>query len=298
MGPRDNVTKLVTYFRGFVDSEDPPVSTRDVYLDLALSRKGVCRHRAFAFFVTSLSLGIPTRMIKNEAHVWVELFDGRLWRRVDLGGAGRTLHDPLSQNVPYDPPPDGFSWPQGSTRGDDLAERARHPGPNGPSSPNGANGGAPASSSSTASVAPGASGAPGSQVDMAGTSGRPGGPGSSGMSSGVGGMSSGRAGGPGGPDDRPPSLVAMSLTSGDAHRGAPLKLHGQVSSDGEPCGHVTVEIFLRSRAHGDVPIGQLATDERGTFDGSIVLPSVVPPGHYEVRAHKFGDTRCGPGTSR
>ena len=125
LSPRDDVTKLVSYFRGFTESEDPPTQSRDIYLDLALSRKGVCRHRAFAFMVTALSLGLPTRMITNEAHAWVEVHDGRLWRRIDLGGAGTTLHDPLSNNVPYDPPPDPFAWPQGATRGDDLAERAR-----------------------------------------------------------------------------------------------------------------------------------------------------------------------------
>lgn len=290
MSPRENVTKLVSYFRSFAESEDPPVSTRDVYLDLALSKKGVCRHRAFAFMITAIALGLPTRMIKNEAHVWVEVFDGRLWRRIDLGGAGRTLHDPLSTNVPYDPPPDSFTWPQGSQRGEDLAERMRHasnPPPTG--SAHGANG------------ADG--GAPGAQVTM-GTSGAPGQNGPNGTSSG--GQSSGgqSSGGPSGrpangpPDDRPASLIAMTLTSADAHRGAPLKLKGLVSADGEACGHVTVEIVLRSRAHGDTPIGQLATDDKGTFDGSIVLPSVVPLGEYEVRARTFGDQRCGVGFSR
>ena len=292
MSPRENVTKLVAYFRSFSESEDPPVSTRDVYLDLALSKKGVCRHRAFAFMVTSLSLGLPTRMIKNEAHVWVELFDGRLWRRIDLGGAGRTLHDPLSSNVPYDPPPDSFQWPQGSQRGEDLAERARHasnPPPPGSAS-SAANGGADG-------------GAPGAQVTMA-SSGGPGqnGPNGGGANGGAssGGPNGANGGRPGnaGPDDRPASLIAMTLTSGDAHRGAPLKMKGLVSADGEPCGHVTVEVVLRSRQHGDTPIGQLATDDKGTFDGSIVLPSVVPLGEYEVRARTFGDQRCGVGFSR
>ena len=112
--------------------------------------------------------------------------------------------------------------------------------------------------------------------------------------------SGGSSGRPGSsqPDDRPASLIAMTLSSGDAHRGAPLTLKGLVSADGEPCGHVTVEIVLRSRAHGDTSIGQLATDDKGAFDGSIVLPSAVPLGEYEVRARTFGDQRCGVGFSR
>jgi hypothetical protein len=90
----------------------------------------------------------------------------------------------------------------------------------------------------------------------------------------------------------------MALAGGDAHRGAPLKIRGQVSADGEPCGHVTVEIVLRSRAQGEVSVGQLATDERGAYDGAIVLPSAVPLGDYDVQARTPGDARCGTGLSR
>ena len=67
-------------------SNEPPTGHDDVYLDLALSQRGVCRHRAFAFLVTALHLGIPTRMVVNEAHAWVEVSDGTLWHRIDLGG--------------------------------------------------------------------------------------------------------------------------------------------------------------------------------------------------------------------
>jgi transglutaminase-like putative cysteine protease len=59
--PREVVTKLTEYFRSFAPSDDPPPAGADVYLDLALSKKGVCRHRAFAFLVTALNAGIPAR---------------------------------------------------------------------------------------------------------------------------------------------------------------------------------------------------------------------------------------------
>ena len=36
-------------------------------VDLALSKKGVCRHRAYAFTITAQGLGIPARMVMNEA---------------------------------------------------------------------------------------------------------------------------------------------------------------------------------------------------------------------------------------
>jgi hypothetical protein len=291
LSPRDDVTKLVAYFRGFTESEDPPAPSRDIYLDLALSRKGVCRHRAFAFMVTALSLGLPTRMVVNEAHAWVEVHDGRMWRRIDLGGAGQTLHDPLSNNVPYDPPPDPFAWPQGATRGDDLADRARRArtGSSSSSPP-----GAPSSSPSVTPVGPSSA----SSASSSGPTGSndPNGASSGGAASFGQSLANGRK--PGTPDDRPSSIVTMTLAGADAHRGAPFKVRGQVSADGEPCGHVSVEIVLHSRQQGDVAIGQLATDERGAYDGAIVLPAAVPLGDYDVQARTLGDNRCGLGFSR
>ena len=80
-----------------------------------------------AFLVTAQSLGIPTRMVLNEAHAWVEVHDGVLWRRIDLGGAGHMA--PASNAIPeraaYRPPPDSFSWPQNAQRGDDMVAEAR-----------------------------------------------------------------------------------------------------------------------------------------------------------------------------
>ncbi|MDB4940887.1 MAG: hypothetical protein JWP97_421 [Labilithrix sp.] len=273
--PRDNITKLVSYFRGFTESEDPPSSTRDIYLDLALSRKGVCRHRAFAFMVTALHLGLPTRMVVNEAHAWVEVHDGRLWRRIDLGGAGRTLHDPLSTNVPHDPPPDPFNWPQGAARGDDLADRARQASAAGPNA-------APPTATPASSGVTEPPAAPASHASSSADPFGPNGPGKNGTP----------------PDERAASSVTMTLAGTDAHRGAPLQVRGQVSADGEPCGHVTVELVLHSTKQGNVAIGQLATDERGAFDGAIVLPSAVPLGDYDVQARTLGDARCGIGASR
>ncbi len=293
--PREVVTKLVAYFRAFQDSEEPLSGRGDIYLDLALQQKGVCRHRSFAFLVTALYLGIPTRMITNEAHAWVEVDDGHMWRRIDLGGAGRTLHDPLSTNVPYEPPPDPFAWPQGASRGDDLADRARRAA------------GTSSSSAPAPKPPPGATGSadPGGDASPA-SSGSAGSSGSSGVGSGSSGTN-GTSGGMStnlrpvtlpGPDERPASSVTMTLGGGDARRGAPLPVRGQVISDGEPCGHVAVEIVLRSRTHGDIPVGVLATDERGSYDGSLVLPATVPLGDYEAHARTLGDARCGRGQTK
>lgn len=294
--PREVVTKLVAYFRSFVESEEPPTSSKDIYLDLALSRKGVCRHRAFAFLVTAQHLRLPTRMITNEAHAWVEVHDGRLWRRLDLGGAGRMLRDPSSRNVPYEAPPDPFAWPQGSTRGEDLGERSRRAGDSAPfTSPSATPGSNPSvagsSSASPAGSTPGGAGSArpnGSATPNGSGSPDPNGSGSPGSGSG------GRPGQTGAhvPDDRPPSTVTLDVQGSDARRGAPLRIKGEVRADGETCGSVPVDIVLRGTA-GELLVGQLATDGRGAYDGSLVLPITVPLGEYELHARTSGDARCG-----
>ncbi|MFO0619314.1 MAG: transglutaminase domain-containing protein [Polyangiaceae bacterium] len=122
------VRMLVDYFRAFEPSNDKPHENNNVYLDLALSKKGVCRHRAFAFLITALDLKIPTRMVVNEAHAWVEVFDGHLWHRIDLGGASLNLDTQPDLTRPqYAPPADPFAWPENSQQrsGQNLANQTR-----------------------------------------------------------------------------------------------------------------------------------------------------------------------------
>lgn len=143
MRPRDVVAKMVNYFRSFGPSDDHPRSQQDIYLDLALTKKGVCRHRAFAFFVTALQIGIPTRMVVNEAHAWVEVFDSVLWHRVDLGGAALDLNNDVDPTRPqHQPPSDPYTWPEGAQTGSGqgLANKEQNqanPDPNGQPDPNG-----------------------------------------------------------------------------------------------------------------------------------------------------------------
>ena len=63
-------------------------------------QKGVCRHRAFAFLVTALGLGIPARMVANEAHAWVEVRGETGWQRIDLGGAAAAIEEDVSEPAP------------------------------------------------------------------------------------------------------------------------------------------------------------------------------------------------------
>lgn len=284
--PRENVNRLVTYFRSFADSTESPNARGDIYLDLALSKKGVCRHRAFAFLVTALGLGIPTRMVLNEAHAWVEVHDGTLWRRIDLGGAGRMVN-PASNVVPerpaYQTPQDPFQWPQGSERGDDMVENARQ---RARQQSGAADGGAPAAASTS--------------FPMSSPSMDP----SSGLDDGGAPMSSpsasGQSANPGGEkDDRPASTITLTVTDADAHRGAPLHVRGDVKADGETCGNVVVELYLRDAKEPRrlLLLGTAATAPDGTYAAAIVIPGSTPLGDYDVVARTQGDAHCGRGGS-
>jgi len=281
MAPRDVVRSLVAYFRSFADSDEPPSGKADIYLDLALSQKGVCRHRAFAFLVTALSLGLPTRMVVNEAHAWVEVNDGAFWRRIDLGGAGRTLGAPLTNGVAHDDPPDPFPWPSGATRGEDLAGRSRSEAPGSSTGP--ARGTSPAKpSGSSSAVDPAAP----KGTAPASTFGPPGSTTTSLQPS---------ASDP--KDERPPSTISLAVGDSDTRRGGPLHVRGAVTADGEPCGNVIVEIVVRevARQGRETFVGSVATDAKGTFAGALVVPSTVHVGDYDVAARTAGDIRCGRG---
>ena len=269
--PHENVARMVAYFRSFEDSAESPPPVHDIYTDLVLSKKGVCRHRAFGFLVTALGLGIPARMIANEAHAWVEVHDGQRFVRIDLGGAGNMLREPLSTNVPFEPPPDPFSWPVGATRGDDLGARARAPG-----TPRGR--------------------------DDAGAS-------TSASENGGGGNGNGNNGGNGGAsrqDDapreplahRPAAAVALRIVAASVARGGRLEASGEITADGEPCARVPVELVLREKGGHETSLGALVTDAEGRYSGGVSLPRSLRVGDHELFARTAGDARCGGGASK
>lgn len=286
MRPREAVARLVQYFRGFADADNPPTGRASIYLDLALSKKGVCRHRAFAFLVTAQSLGIPTRLVENEVHAWVEVHDGARWTRIDLGGAGRITNPALlasTDRPAYQPPADAYPWPQGATdRGQDFAAGARAQSPSGSGAATGANaasanGPAPAATSAAATSATPPPTPPAPRTE---------------------------------PRARPAAAVTVAVTERDVHRGYPLRVSGTVRADGEPCAHTAVELWLRpaqgkSAASGGPPrpagdllrFGAAATGDDGAFTGSGVVPASASLGDYDVVATAPGDARCGPGQS-
>lgn len=275
MRPREVVRKMVEYYRGFAPSEVPPTGRQDIYLDLALSRKGVCRHRAFGFLVTGLGIGLPTRMVVNEAHAWVEVFDSRLWHRIDLGGAAQNLdNEPDPGRPAYVPPPDPYAWPAGRDSGQELADRnradARSPSGNG--APNG-------------SSDPGQSGPPSPSQNGAPTN------------------------APDPANKLPEAEVTVGAIDGDVRRGRPLHLQGTVAAAGGPCAHLRVDVLLtphvdRNRRATNapeapgIPVGSLSTDDRGKYDGAVVVPRDLSLGDYDLIVQTPGDTRCGAGKTK
>ena len=116
----------------FAPSDDAPHASSGsaLYAELALSKKGVCRHRAYAFVVTAMALGVPSRLVRNEAHAWVEVSDGLQWHRVDLGGAASHIdYEQHSSEHQHKPPADPYQWPPGAESANALTEQAEVAGP-------------------------------------------------------------------------------------------------------------------------------------------------------------------------
>ena len=150
------LTSLAGWFRGFAPGHVPPARFRDdPYLAIALSRTGVCRHRAHAFVITAQAVGLPARYVHNEAHAFAEVFvPGRGWMRVDLGGASRSLEVVGSDGRRLHRPAfaDPFPRPQGFVRSGLAVLRATGYEADAVEAPAG---GEPAAPGTTVSVTPG-----------------------------------------------------------------------------------------------------------------------------------------------
>ena len=269
--PSETLGRMVAYFRSFEASDEPPREHGDIYLDLALSRKGVCRHRAFAFMVTALHLGIPTRFVHNEAHAWVEVNDGRLWHRIDLGGAATNLEEQLHpERPPHLPPPDPYAWPLGRDSGEQLAQRTRQ------ASLEELTRQSPEPTPRTAPQDPGAARqtpAPNGEPAPADTS-------------------TGSEPAP----HRPTSILTIDSLDHDVFRGLPLHVQGRVRAGTKSCAGVRVDVLvLVGPAKTERRVGSLSTDEQGVYDGAVVLPRDLPIGDHELAVATAGNAECGPG---
>jgi hypothetical protein len=276
--PTDAVRAMVAYFRGFTPSTDylKFAAGRELYQNLALLKRGVCRHRAYAFVVTSLALGIPARMVHNEAHAWVEVFDGRSWHRIDLGGAAPSFHfdGEVPSGRPYRMPPDGYEWPAQAAPATqsrvDAAEQSAMtevPADEAPGSPS-AQRAAPAKRESDVPQRP-----PADAMD---------------------------AREPGLAESAQPGVVLTPLgdanvtfslkSSSTLHRGEPLVLEGEVKQSVRGCP-ARVDFALRNGALVRA-LGSTLADERGHFSIQTNVPSDMRIGRYDVVATRSDPAAC------
>jgi hypothetical protein len=259
--PAVALERLVEHFRSFVPSEQPSsdATGEALYHALSLNKQGVCRHRAYAFTVTALGIGIPTRFVRNEAHAWVEVFDGELWHRVDLGGAaGRAVFD-LGDRPVHVEPRDPYPWPERSTSAHEMTERALRDRASGTASTPSS----PAAQSPSAAQAPAAS-ASSEPAELA-----------------------------------PPATLTINAPHARVTRGERLDVSGRVSAAAALCDRVRVDLWLLRGSHERHALGTLMSDEFGAFSGGVLVPFSVPVGNYDVEATTPGRSPvCGPGRSQ
>src|SRR5690606_39128426 len=240
----------------------PQAATTDaLYEELALSRKGVCRHRSYAFLITALRVGLPTRFVHNEAHAWVEVFDGRLWHRIDLGGAAGRVEYQRPPEVPlHRPPRDELPWPAEANPG------LGAPGIQTSTSGGGAQSNPDGSNSGSSATPPGT----GSRSDAPPRS-----------------MDSSPNATPPWLDRLSPSPSATAVAPSHAtldlghqaiRRGHPLRVMGRLEAGGVACAFGRVDFALRTDQGRVIPLGSLPTDERGAYAGEVVVPADVPVG--------------------
>ena len=264
VSPRDALAALVAHFRSFAPSEDLPKSRLPVelYRELALAKKGVCRHRAFAFTLSALALGLPARMVRNEAHAWVEVSDGAIWHRIDLGGAaGRFELDPAARTPPHVPPDDPFVWPPGarsSTLSVDASATSPSQGPGAPARPPG-------------SAEP-PNGEPRETEAIMSTAAKDEGESSSALA---------------------PAAVELEVASGETRRGARLHVRGSVSAGGEACPGARVDFVLRGANGRSFTLGSLPTGREGRFEAELTVPLGLDVGDYALAATTPGAGACG-----
>jgi hypothetical protein len=276
--------RLIEYFRGF-EAGDPPPTTDDLYLDLALSQRGVCRHRAFAFTITANALGIPARFVSNEAHAFAEVWvPAAGWVRVDLGGTAlnldvanagdKQLYRPRGDD-PFPKPPayrDNYTQLRGDIRG--LTQAQIDAGRRTPMlspGPGQGQGGAPTPSRPTDPVAP----SPGTGL-------------------------------PAPPPEAYQGKTATKIMVADAEatgfRGENVRVSGVVTdAAGKPVAGVPVNIYLApaGRSGDDARlVGDTVTDGEGRWQADLSLPADLPLGRHEVFASTPGDKNHQPALSQ
>lgn len=288
---------LVEHFRSFVEADTIPSASGDTYLDLARGKVGVCRHRAYAFVVTALALGIPANYVQNEAHAWVEvrLRDGYL--RIDLGGSARGVNAHGLQDRPRHEvsAPDPFPEPEVFVR--DYLERGVAPEPEtrasghdganeGGSSSEGAS--SPRTSSGQTANQPSSSpSSPSSPSSMTGDDSpealRP--PNAAAATDGPTGAPTEDA------DVRIATALVLDSEAMRVYRGQMLNLAGRVvGASGEPVSGGRIEI----RVEGTRLLGVALSDENGRFSVALGIPPDLGVGRHPMNISFVGNREFRP----
>jgi len=244
--PFDRVlSSLVDHFRSFEESEEPPADTGNIFLDLARGMRGVCRHRAYAFAITAMALGIPTRFVNNEAHAWAEVHmpERRGWLRVDLGGSAQGLVSRSADRGPEYRPDvrDPLPRPEPYVRAQTNAE---HTSPT------------PASSGGTSSAASTTTDPSTPAVHDAASTGDP--------------LGLGLAAPPAPP--RAPLSLTLDQRHWDVLRGQSFEVTGTATSHDRPADGARIEVLLRDASGNEQLLGVTVSDAHGVFHASFGVP--------------------------
>lgn len=270
------LSTLVAWGRGFAPGEirNP---TGNVYRDLCDNKAGVCRHRSFAFMVTANALGIPTRVVQNEAHAFVEVWlPERGWQRIDLGGAamqldvtganGKQLHRPRGAD-PFDKPPEyerNYTQLQGTIRGLTAQQRAEKTSPQENAAPaNASVSTRPRPPEQAGSEAP----LPAQRSD---------------------------------PAKQTPTL-AITRVAASAYRGDVLDIEGTIRVGNRALADHVVAVYLStvgSRGEISVHLGSVRSNGDGNFHGKLPLPAKLALTRYEVIASSPDDATYNAARSR
>lgn len=266
---------LTEHFRSFRESSDPPTNSGDTYLDLARSKKGICRHRAYAFVITAQALGIPTRFVQNEAHSWVEVkLPSVGWMRIDLGGAAGGLNAQRNDDRPsYQPrEPDRLPRPPAY---EEAYAQARA-----------------ASETVDAARLEAAQGrwVEPDHASPAATSSERTGLGLSKRAA----ISADEARG------KKSLAITLDHTAGSIYRGGMLQVSGRVIDDTRtPVAGMRIEVALgRPNEERNLLLGVTVSTELGYFQGSYGIPTTIDVGDYELRVITPGDDRYLPTVGR
>ncbi|MCA9614626.1 MAG: hypothetical protein H6722_04620 [Sandaracinus sp.] len=275
---------LVEHFRSFVESDEPPPSTGNIFLDLARGMKGVCRHRAYPFVIVAQALGIPAHFVQNEAHAWVEVKIPQQgvpgWLRIDLGGAAagleahnaqdRPMHRPTGEDVLPRPEPYVRSYSQlsGNVRG------LRRDGPTATPAP---------TTPDTSAPTPGATVAQTPSEGSSDTTRDP-----------LAALFSPTE--PTTPTARPLRLTVEGREF-EVLRGRQLELSGRaLDPDGAGVAGLRVEVVARGAI--ERLLGVTVTREGGNWQASVGVPPELPVGDYALVVRTPGSDRFFPATAR